>query len=317
MNSAVLKNSAAHLVAPAAVFNAFAQARSIALSAYTLAPGGAATRALEAAADRGAAVSVTLENFAAVRQPDSRAGPDGRREPVGPWEPEGRWGSDDLRRDTARVAAELRRHGVAVKLGVPSGTEVHIKAAVADETAFLADRNWTSTGETVLATTQPDDVAAVRAAIDGRFSTTADLATEKRAALALEVETIRNGTGDRVDLESESFGAGSVCAALRRRAEAGAHVRLLVSGRIAYASGATTERAVLRGLVASGIEIRTTEANEKLCVAGAAGWVGSANATYEYAPTSDWGYQFRNSPAIASLESAFEHSWKTARPFKL
>jgi len=304
-------SSAAHLVSEAPVFEAFANAGTIALSAYTLAPGGAAARALEAAADRGAAVSVTLEDFARRRKLD------GRWEPAGVVEPQGRRGSEDLQRNMARVAAELRRHGVAVKLGVPSGAEVHLKAAVADGTAFLSDRNWTSTGETVLATTQPDDVAAVRAAIDGRFATTADLATEKRAALALEVQTIRSVTGDRIDVESESFGAGSVCAALRLRAGAGAHVRLLVSGRIAYAPTARAERAVLRGLAAAGVEIRTTAANEKLCVAGAAGWVGSANATYEYAPTSDWGYAFRNSPAVAALESAFEHSWKTARPFEL
>lgn len=355
------------LVSTPAVLEAFAHARSITLSAYTLAPGGAVTRALEAAGDRGAAVSVTLQNFGMGRERDTedrldtggaldtkgrldsegrldaeggldtegrldaegllaqdgrlaadgRPPADARREPEGWLEPEGLPRSDDLRRYTARVAAELRQHGVVVKLGVPSGAEVHLKAAVADGIAFLADRNWTSTSETVLATTQTDDVAAVRAAIDGRFVATADLATEKRAALALEAETIRSGTGDRVDLESESFGACGVCAALRRRAETGARVRLLVSGRIAFASTSGTERAVLGGLAKSGIEIRTTEANEKLCIAGAAGWVGSANATYEYAPTSDWGYEFRNSPVIAHLESTFEHSWKTARPFRL
>jgi hypothetical protein len=192
---------------------------------------------------------------------------------------------------------------------------VHLKAAVIDGTAYLDDRNWTAGGETIVADARPADVAVVRDAIGGRTVATATLATEKDAALLLESAAIGSGTGDRVDVESESFGASVVSASLRARAAAGAHVRLLVNGNVAFAAGSGRERAVLRSLAAQGVEIRTTPSAEKLCVAGDRGWVGSANPTFDRAPTTDWGLALSDAAMLAPLEAAFERTWRTARAF--
>jgi phosphatidylserine/phosphatidylglycerophosphate/cardiolipin synthase-like enzyme len=273
------------------VLGALAHGRDVALSAYVLAPGNAVARALDAAAGRGAAVAVTLEDF-------ESGGPAAR-------------GLHGLAR---RTADDLRAHGARVSLGVPNGDVVHLKAAVVDGTAYLDDRNWAAAGETIVAVRDPERVALVRAAIRGETGCAAGLATEKAGALELEAEAIRSG-GDRIDLETESFGSCAVERALRERAESGATVRLLVSGRVAFAKGSERERAVLHRLAAAGVAIRTTDANEKLCVAGDAGWVGSANATYDAVPTTDWGLRVREPPLLAALETSFASEWRSARPF--
>ena len=276
---------------PGDVVRAIGSAREVAFAAYLLNPTGSVARGLEAAADRGASVSVTLEAFA--DRPPANA----------------------LRRLAERTARDLRAHGVDVRLGVPGGDTVHLKAAVVDGTAFLDDRNWSAAGETIVATTRPAEVAAVRAAIDGTTGRAGDLATEKEPALELEAEAIRSGGGDTIDVETESFGACAVSAALRARAQAGDHVRLLVSGRIASARRSVRERALLRRLAAAGVEVRTTEANEKLCVAGDRGWVGSANATFDLVPTTDWGLATSDPALLAQLAATFAREWNVARPF--
>ncbi|MBD5635106.1 MAG: hypothetical protein IAI49_11570 [Candidatus Eremiobacteraeota bacterium] len=278
------------LATPADFLGAIAGAREIAVSAYMLEPEGDVARALEAASDRGASVSVTLERFA------------------------DRPASDGLRRLSERCAAGLRAHGVDVRLGVPSGDVVHLKAAAVDGIAFLDDRNWASAGETIVATSRPDDVALVRDAIAGRTGATERLATEKAAALRLETDAIRGG-GDRIDVESESFGACAVSQELRARAAAGAHVRLLVNGRLARSKGARRERALLHRLAKAGVKIRTTGADEKLCIAGDRGWVGSANATFDVTPMTDWGLAVGAGAVLDALESTFEREWIAARPF--
>jgi phosphatidylserine/phosphatidylglycerophosphate/cardiolipin synthase-like enzyme len=280
--------------APEAVTSALARAHSVSCSAYVLDPRGAICRALESAGDRGAAVDVTLEAFnGATARP----------------------GSAGLQRLARETATALRAHGVQVHLGLPSGDLVHLKAAVVDGVAYLDDRNWSADGETIVADSQPDDVAAVRDAIEGRFSKSTSLATEKSAALALEAAAVSAGAGDRIDVETESFGGGSISSALRARAAGGAHVRLLVNGKIAFARSSARERAVLHGLAKAGVEIRTTAAREKVCVAGDRGWVGSANATYAGEPTTDWGIAIRDPAMLDTLESTFARSWETARPF--
>jgi hypothetical protein len=282
--------TAAALVPGGAVLDALAGAREIAFSAYTLRPDGTVARALEAAADRGAAVAVTLEAFA------------------------DRPADDGLRAQTGSVAAQLRDHGVHVRLGVPNGDVVHLKAAVVDGEAFLDDRNWTSAGDTIVRVVDPVEVAAVRAAIDGRTGAPGGVATEKAAALDLEAATIRDG-GDRIDVASESFGASAVSKAIRERATAGAHVRLLVNARIARSAHADRERAVLHRLANAGVEIRLTPDTEKLCTAGDRGWVGSANATFDAVRTTDWGVSIRDDRDIATLHATFEREWGSARPF--
>ena len=283
--------AAVSFATPEAVVAAIGRAASVELSAYMLEPRGAMTRALEAAADRGADVRVTLEPFAE------------------------RGRADGLRRLAGIETADLRAHGVTVRLGVPGGDTVHLKAAVVDGTAYLDDRNWTAGDETIVALAAAADVAAVHDAIGGRTVATERLATEKDPALALEAAAIREGTGDCVEVQSESFGAGAISAALRVRAATGSHVRLLVNRQIALGAGAKRERAVLHGLAAAGVEIRTTRSTEKLCVAGERGWVGSANATFDAVPTTDWGLALRGGPMLGVVDTTFRSTWDAARPF--
>ncbi len=191
---------------------------------------------------------------------------------------------------------------------------MHLKAAVVDGVAYLDDRNWSANDETIVATSRASEVEAIRDAIAGRPRSAGRLATEKAAALALEADAIRHG-GDRIDVESESFGASAISAGLRERVAAGAHVRLLVNARVAFERDSFRERALLRDLASRGVEVRVAPAAEKLCVAGERGWVGSANATYAGEPMTDWGLSLDDPAMLATLESTFERNWNAGRPF--
>jgi hypothetical protein len=139
------------------------------------------------------------------------------------------------------------------------------------------------------------------------------LATIKGRALDLEVATIAAAATDGVDgvdCESESFGAGRVSAELRRLAEAGEHVRLLVAARRVCASEART----LCDLRAAGVEVRLGQRGEKLAVAGGRAWVGSANATSASPATLDWGYATGDPGLVAPLRARFEEDWSAGRP---
>lgn len=257
------------------------------LSAYVLESGSPIVRALEAAADRGARVTVRLEG-------DPYQGSDAR---------------DDLGSRNRRVAAELAGHGVAVGLVGPRDMPTHMKAALVDGIAYLDDRNWPKDGlDTIVATSDADDVAAVASALRGKAAFDGHLATEKRRALDLEAAAIAQGSGDRVDVESESFGYSKVSEALFARARGGAHVRLLVAER-EFAEAGATERAALRRLAGAGVEIRVAANDEKLCVAGDRGWIGSANATFEWKPMLDWGMATRNEALLRGIRFAFERNW--------
>jgi hypothetical protein len=223
-----------------------------------------------------------------------------------------------------------------------------MKAVIADGKLFLDDRNWPADGhDTILTTTDPADLAAVRSALDSLASTRGStstagstssggsasvgglgsggpaasgvsanagvLATVKGLALELEVETIAAAATDSVegvDCESESCGAGRVCAALRGRAEAGEHVRLLVAAHKVCASEART----LRDLQAAGVEVRLGQRGEKLAIAGDRAWVGSANATSASPATLDWGYATGEPGLVDPLRARFEEDWSAGRP---
>jgi phosphatidylserine/phosphatidylglycerophosphate/cardiolipin synthase-like enzyme len=280
------------IVAQTGLLAAFRQAASIVLSAYVLEPEAAVTQALEGAADRGARVSVRLEGAPyAGRQPSS-----------------------DLAERNRRVAAELRAHGGAVHLTTQDDLPVHMKAAVVDGVVYLDDRNWPADGlDTVVATSDADDVAAVTSALGGEPAADGHLATEKRAALRLEARAISAAGGDRIDVESESFGYSAVSKALYDRAGRGAHVRLLVAKR-EFDEGGATERAALRRLAGVGVEVRVVANDEKLCSAGDRGWIGSANATYEPAAMLDWGMETRRSALLHGIAAAFERNWAGSQP---
>jgi len=269
-------------------------ATGVTLSAYELSANGRTATALERAADRGARVTVTLEGA-----PYGQAVDAGR-----------------VALENEETAAALRRHGVAVRLTGPGDLPLHMKAAVVDSTAYLDDRNWPSFGaDTLVATDDASAVAAVRSALDGTPASSADLATEKSHALGIEAQTIYAAAGDRVEVESESFGASVVSAALRSRAAAGARVRLIVARR-EFAHANASERASLDRLVSAGVEVRVAAEAEKLCIAGDRAWVGSANATYANPaePVLDWGMRITAPAAVRALEAAFARSWDSASP---
>ena len=283
------------IVAQPGLLAAFRRAASIALSAYVLEPDAAVTKALEDAGDRGARVSVRLEGS-----------PYAGREPSG-----------DLAERNGRGVAELRAHGVAVHLTTAGDLPVHMKAALVDGVAYLDDRNWPADGlDTIVATSDADDVAAVTSALRGDPAADGHLAGEKRAALRLEAQTISAARGDQIDVESESFGYSAVSKALYERARRGAHVRLLVAKR-EFDEGGATERAALRRLAGVGVEVRVVANDEKLCSAGDRGWIGSANATYEPAAMLDWGMETRRPALLRGIEAAFERNWACSRPAAL
>lgn len=267
-------------------------AKSIALSAYLLDARGPLVGALEAAGDRGAGVRVVLEG-----------------KPVGV----PRAAADGIARANAWTATELRKHGVDVVLRDEGAFSQHLKAAVVDGCAFLDDRNWTAT-DTLIETRDAPEVACVSDAVAGHPSSTPDLATTKAAAIALEAAAIAAGSGDRVDCASESFGTSAVSAALARRAQAGAHVRLVVNDRALRGASQNELRALAR-LEAAGVDVRAGSSTDKVCVAGDRAWLGSANPTFSPPPPMlDWGLATAD-PALAAMASAtFASAWARARP---
>jgi phosphatidylserine/phosphatidylglycerophosphate/cardiolipin synthase-like enzyme len=282
----------ARLTTGASVAAAIASGTDVSLSAYILRPGSAVENALERAADRGARVSVTLEG--------------------NPYR--GGRGADSPARANRRAAECLRQHGVAVRLTGRSDVPVHLKAAVVDGTAYLDDRNWTGDGhDTIVATSDARAVAAVGAALAGRAQASVpELALDKQQALRLEARAIRGAAGDRLDVQSESFGYSCIYEALRYRASHGTHVRLVVSAREFAHRGNVAERSALRRLRAAGVDVRVAVGEEKLCIGGDRGWVGSANATFAGRPMLDWGLRTRDPALLRELERRFASTWSSA-----
>lgn len=273
-----------------AVVGAIERGKSIEVGAYVLRT-GRVLRALEAAADRGATVHVRLEGA-----------------------PYGSGGAGSAVNEAA--VRDLQAHGAAASLTAQGAAPLHLKAAIIDGTAYLDDRNWADhDSQTIVVTTAAEDVAAVRSALAGKPSTGGGLTTVKGDALALEAATILGAAGDRIDCQSEAFGFSPISAALRSRAEAGAHVRLLVAAQDERAAVNLREAQALRSLQRSGVEIRITGSDEKLCVAGDAGWVGSANATFGWPETIDWGLQTRAPGIVETLRGRFASNWAAGSPY--
>jgi hypothetical protein len=283
------------LATEAGLARALERAASILMSAYVLRPGQAITGALERAAERGARVEVALE-----------------RAPY-----EGPGSGDALQRLNAATGAALRAHGVAVRFVGPDEPSVHLKAAVVDGVAYLNDRNWPDAGrDTLVRDDEPRDVACVAATIRGDTPAAASgtLAVDKAAAVRLEAATIAAASGDRIDVESESFGYSPVSKALYDQALHGAHVRILVDAREFRRPGNAVERAALARLARAGADVRLGSGDEKLCATGGEAWVGSANASYAGRPQADWGVRIRDPGGAAAVEAAFARGWAASVP---
>ena len=279
----------AKLVSDAAFLAALGTARTVRFSAYVLNAETAVAHGLEGAAAHGARVDVVLDGAPFGERPG-------------------------IVRANAAASAALVRAGARVHQTTAGGPAMHLKAALIDGVAYLDDRNWAS-GErdTIVALDDPAAVAAVASALDGRPVGSGSLATEKRAALDLEAAAIHDAPGDRVDVETESFGATVVSKALAARAAHGTRVRLLVSEAELRGPAGLRERRALARLAAGGVVIEATANTEKLCVAGDEVWIGSANATFSPEPSLDWGLRSRDPALVAGVSRAFERNWLAGR----
>jgi hypothetical protein len=283
---------------PSAFVAALGGAQRIELTAYTLRD-GAVRDALVAAAARGADVRVRLE-----------------RDPL----------DDDRgtlhRANAAAVAAIAAAGGHAALTGADEPV-LHMKAALVDGGAWLDDRNWAGEGpERILHDTDADDVAAIASAVGGGRGADGHLATTKAGALRLEADVIAQAGSAPLVVESESFGGGPVYDALLHRAEAGLPTRLIVAGREVAESAGGREGKRLQRLAALGTGVRVGDPargdlDEKLAVAGADAWAGSANATDAHGPYGrqrEWGIATQTPAVVADLRAAFERNWSASRP---
>ena len=241
--------------------------------------GGPVRDALAAAAERGADVDVVL-----ARRPYA-TGAGGARENAG-------------------SAEILRDAGAHVTLMHGRATWFHVKGAVCDGVAYLDDRNFPRTDQTVLRDDDPNDVALVSAAIHGTGTTSPTLATEKDDALWQEANLIRGATGKPVIVETETFGPGIVSSALRLHAQSGAPTTLIVSPEVA---AKPQTRAMLRGMRSAGVEVHETGSSEKCALAGDTVWVGSANASFAFGDAGkqiDWGVVTREPHVVDAVRAA-------------
>ncbi len=283
------------ITSTSAVLGAVERAGSVELAAYLLRPGSPIVGALEGAARNGADVHVRVDGNP-YRDDDGAIG-----------------------RASRAAVRELRAHGVDAD--VVTDRRMHLKAAVVDGRVFLDDRNWTTSGhDTVVVSDEADDVALVRSAIEaGRYGTDAHLATGKIDALHLERDVIEGTSAHTIDVESESFGTiGGPYTAIKQRAKARDRVRLIVSQNELSGSHAATERGVLRTLQNAGVAIRVGSSrsgvgNEKLCVTGDRGWVGSANASYGF--DNDWGLRTGDPRLVGALQRRFDDNWRASTPY--
>src|ERR1700733_12212581 len=118
------------LTTTAAVIGSLASAKNVEVAAYTL--GGPVLRALEGAAERGARVTVRLEEDP---YGDRRSG---------------------LGKLNARIAAQLRRAGADAALVDP----IHAKTISIDGTLYLDEKNWRA-DDLVLREDDPREAAAI------------------------------------------------------------------------------------------------------------------------------------------------------------
>lgn len=261
-------------------------AGTITLAAYSLQASSAIVRDLDAAADRGAHVSVALSRGFGFYVSENQA-----------------------------AAADLRTHGVKVHVLESTTASTHMKAVVLDGDLYLSDRNWTmsTTEEIVVHDAVPGDRTLVERAILGEASGNDHLWTRKADALAAEAAMLEKRKANVVRVSSESFGAGtSVYNELVTRTKAGDHVELLVA-KSEYRRS-RREGEALESLVASGVSVRTSSANEKFAIDGDAVWIGSANATHGVPDQVDFGIILTDTNIAHRLAEQFDREWARATP---
>jgi hypothetical protein len=220
-------------------------------------------------------------------------------------------GSGKLHAKNEAAARRLTANGAVV---VQTAGIEHLKAAVVDGVAFLDDRNWAGSQETVLRDERSADVNAVRKALESGKPVPAsrDFALGKSGALRLESDTIARTHGRWLDVESETITPYSPIVKRLVEAARTAHVRLIVAKR---ESRQPLERKALAHLVEAGVEVHTGPqkyGGEKFCVTGDQAWVGSANATGSFGRHQplDWGLSSRSHAIANALHKDFVRAWR-------
>lgn len=206
----------------------------------------------------------------------------------------------------ARLAKDLRAHGIDARI-TGAKEAAHTKAAVVDDVAWLDDRNFPSSGaDTLVRDDEAADVAAVSNRIAGGAANSERIAFTKGEALALEARVLTQAPRGELDVATENFGYGTIYGILKRRAEGGNRVRLLVDEREA-ARGKDHE--ALAHLARVGVEVKVRHDTDKVALGGAQAWIGSANPTYPSPEQSDWGLITKAAPAVGQLRQRFEVAW--------
>lgn len=277
------------LSSTAGMLAAMRSARRVDFCSYFLAP-GAVESGLEAAARRGAHVRVRLERAL--------------------------WGGSAwMRRANRDAVLRLRACGADVRLvhnGEDDGPSLHMKAAVLDGAAYLADCNWGARDVVIRDDARAHVQAARKACAWSDVPRSGSLSLRKEDAIAAETRAIQSGTRC-VDVESEALRASSVSKALRELASRGVRCRVLLS---ALWTRSPASRAAIRSLQAAGVQIRAVQRNDKFAVSDSGrAWAGSADATSTYCDGDriDWGLSIADPRIARALERRFEAQWRAAK----
>lgn len=271
-----------NLVTVSDVFAGLKTAQTVTIAAYSLAPNARITRAIIAAADRGARVTVALSSSA--------------------------FGANAQQNE--ETTALLTEHHVSVH-GSP--TRSHIKIASLDGHLYLSDRNFASSTSQaiVVSDTVPGDRMLIEKSILGQPGSNAHLWTRKGDALSAEAGLIRVRSSRSLIVSTESFNANTaVFTAMLARRQMNDSVRLLVAAN-EYRTSRTDQEAVSR-LRAAGAEVRISRADEKFAVDGDNVFFGSANQTGGYPDQIDFGIAVTDRSLATRLRAQFETEWAEA-----
>jgi hypothetical protein len=269
LSAAVEQNNDVQLVTLPTIVDTIAHAHVVTISAYTLAPTSRVGRALIQAARAGATVSLVL---------------DGQ-------------GLAGANRSNETSAAAYGAAGVRVRL---TDYKLHMKAIVIDgKSVFVSDRNWSSSGSSVIFALPVATRIQVERAILGQPTSNGTFATRKSDALTLEAALLAQRRSRVVLVETESFSRSVVSDVIEQRARAGDDVTLVVAASEYRHSH--KEQETLSELARSGVHVFLGRSDEKIAIDGSAGFSGSANQTAGWGDQVDWGIVFANPDVLATL----------------
>lgn len=266
-------------------------AKDITFSAYFIQPKGAVERTLEEAANRGAHVTVRLNGYFFGSRSDMLAG----------------------NKQAVRTLKTLGANAKIVHCNDGDGPLMHLKAAVCDGVAFLDDRNWTQSGDTVVRDDERSDVEAIRRAASYVPASCDGVKLDKAGALADEAALVRGSRGKRVSVAVESISVkGILYSALLRLARAGFRAHLLISK---YGLNGKYRQAAQR-LQQHGVFVRVAATDEKFAVVGKRAWIGSANGTssHPHGDQFEWSVRTKSPAIVRTLQSRFNSEWSAAVP---